>query len=127
MHEPRAVVSRFVSDVLHGADPAAAERLVASQPLRRRVDAFRAAFPDLAVETDLLIADGDLVAMRATGRGTHLGTFQGIAPSGRAWSATCNALYRVRDGTIVEAWVLWDLLAILEQIGGVRRLGATTA
>lgn len=127
MLDPRDVVSRFVSDVLVAGDGRAAERLIASEPFRQRVLAFRAAFPDLAVATDLLIGDGDLVAMRTTGRGTHLGTFQGIAPTGRTWTATCNALYRVQSGAIVDAWVLWDLLAILEQIGGVRRLTATTA
>lgn len=127
MPDPRAVVSRHVSDVLMGTDSEAAERIIASEPFRQRVLAFRAAFPDLVVEIDLLISEGDLVAMRATGRGTHLGTFQGIAPTGRRWTATCNALYRVQSGAIVEAWVLWDLLAILEQIGGIRRLEATTA
>ena len=127
MLEPRAVINRYVSDVLVAADGGAAEGLIASEPFRQRVLAFRAAFPDLAVETDLLIAEGDLVAMRTTGRGTHLGTFQGIAPTGRSWTATCNALYRVQSGAIVEAWVLWDLLTILEQIGGVRRMQATTA
>lgn len=127
MLDPRTVVSRYVSDVLVGGDAEAAERLIASEPLRQRMLAFRAAFPDLAVETDLLIAEGDLVAMRATGRGRHIGTFQGIAPTGRTWTATCTALYRVQANAIVEAWVQWDLLAILEQIGGVRRSEAATA
>lgn len=127
MLDPRTVVSRYVADVLTGAGTESAERLIASEPFRQRVAAFRAAFPDLELATDLLIAEGDLVALRATGRGTHLGVFQGIAPTGRAWTATCNALYRVQSGAIVEAWVMWDLLAILEQIGGVRRLTTATA
>ena len=127
MLEPRAVISRYLTEVLMGTDDTAAERLIANEPFRRRVRAFRSAFPDLAVQPSLLFAEGELVAMHATGRATHRGTFQGIPPTGRTWSATCSALYRVRSGTIVEAWVQWDVLAILEQIGGVRRVEAATA
>ena len=127
MDDPRTVVRRYLSDVLIGGNARTAELLIANEPFRQRVMAFRRAFPDLSVEPDLLIAEGDLVAMRATGRGTHLGTFQGIAPTGCSWSATCTALYRVQGGAIVDAWVQWDLLAILEQIGAVRRSEAATA
>ena len=31
------------------------------------------------------------------------------------------------SGVITDAWVQWDLLSILEQIGGVRRLDGTSA
>lgn len=127
MDDPRAVVVRYLSDVLIGGNARTAKRLIANEPFRERVAAFRRAFPDVTVEPDLLFAEGDLVGMRATGRGTHLGTFQGIAPTGRRWTATCTALYRVQGGAIVDAWVQWDLLAILEQIGAVRRSHAATA
>jgi predicted ester cyclase len=127
MDDPRTVVRRYLSDVLTGGNARMASGLIANEPFRQRVMAFRRAFPDVSVEPDLLIAEGDLVAMRATGRGTHLGTFQGIAPTGHSWSATCTALYRVQGGAIVDAWVQWDLLAILEQIGAVRRSEAATA
>jgi predicted ester cyclase len=127
MDDPRTVVRRYLSDVLVGGNARTAKRLIANEPFRQRVAAFRRAFPDLSVEPDLLIAEGDLVAMRAIGRATHLGTFQGIAPTGCSWSATCTAVYRVQGGAIVDAWVQWDLLAILEQIGAVRRSAAATA
>lgn len=127
MDDPRTVITQYVTQVLAGGDAQAAKRLIANEPFRQRVHAFRTAFPDVSVEPELLIAEGDLVALRATGRGTHLGTFQGVAPTGRSWTATCTALYRVRGGAIVDAWVQWDVLAILEQIGGVRRAGAATA
>lgn len=127
MDDPRSVVKRYVSEVLVGGDEPAAGRLIANEPFRQRVRTFRKAFPDLAVEPELLFAERDLVAMRATARATHLGTFQGVPPTGRSWSATCTALYRVRGGAIVDAWVQWDVLGILEQIGAVRRAGVATA
>lgn len=127
MLDPRPVVSRYLAEVLNRGDRGALDELVASGPFRERVLAFLGAFPDLRVELEHLIAEGDMVAIRATGRATHAGPFQGVPATGRPWTATCTALYRVEDGAIAEAWVQWDLLAILEQVGGIRRVEAATA
>lgn len=127
MGDPRTVVRRYLAEVLDRGDREALDELVANGPFRDRVLAFRTAFPDLTVELEHLLAEGDMVAIRATGRGTHAGSFQGVPATGRAWTATCTALYRVESGAIVEGWVQWDLLAILEQIGGIRRVEAATA
>ena len=121
------VVSRFLIDVLTGGDLVALEELVSNQELRRRVVSFRQAFPDLAIRSRLLISEGDLVAVHITGRGTHRGFFQGVPASGRVWTAGCSALYRIENQQIADAWVNWDLLAILEQIGGVTRSAAASA
>ena len=127
MIDPRTVVRRYVAEALVAGDPGAIDELIATGPLRERVRAFRSAFPDLAVQLEHLVSEGDLVAIRATGRGTHAGPHQGIPASGRAWSATCTAIFRVASGAIVDAWVQWDELAILEQIGGIRRAAAASA
>ena len=122
---PAVVVRRYLGEALTGGRAQALEALVSGADLRRRATSFRRAFPDLVVTVQQLIADGDMVGVHVTGRGTHLGVFQGVPPTGRAWTAGCTALYRVADGRIVDAWVNWDLLSMLEQIGGIRR--ATTA
>jgi predicted ester cyclase len=123
MQSARTVVERYVADVLGGARPEAAAELVADDTLLRRGALFRAAFPDVGISTKLVVSDREAVGVTLSARGTHTGPFQGVAPTGRSWSATCSALYRVVDGRIVDHWVNWDLLAILEQIGAVRRIG----
>ncbi|MGH2455721.1 MAG: ester cyclase [Candidatus Limnocylindria bacterium] len=120
-------VERYIALVLNGMEPDAAAALIAHAVLRRRASALRAAFPDLAVTTALLIADESWVAVHLTGRGTHTGIFQGVPPTGRSWAAGCNAIYRVQAGRIVESWEMWDLLGILEQLGGVRRAATASA
>jgi predicted ester cyclase len=45
--------------------------------------------------------------------------FRGYPPSGKKWQATASAWYQVGDGRIVNAWINWDWLAILEAIGAV--------
>lgn len=125
--QPRDVVERFVAEVLNGMHPAGAANLIADPSLARRVERFRDAFPDLAVEANVLLADGELVAGHFTGRGTHLGLFQGVPPTGAAWTAGCTAIYRVDGERIAEAWVNWDLLGLLEQLGALKRAQTVSA
>ena len=46
---------------------------------------LRTAFPDLHFTIEELVAEADTVAGRVTMRGTHLGPFQGIAPTARSF------------------------------------------
>jgi predicted ester cyclase len=124
---PKDVVKRYVSEVLNGAGPARAEDLVSDESFRRRIDAFRSAFPDLEVTTHVLVAEGDLVAGHFTGRGTHEGLFHGVPPTSRRWRALCTAVFRVADGRIAEAWMNWDLLTLMEQLGAIERVRTVSA
>lgn len=124
---PRDVVERYLSEVLNGTGPATDEELISNATFLQKVRGFRGAFPDVHVVVKRIIAEGDLVATQLIGHGTHRGIFQGVPPTGRAWSASCTALYRVEDGRIAEFWVNWDLLDILEQLGAVRRSPAASA
>ena len=123
----RTVVERYLLEVLGGTGPATADELVANAGLRQRVAAFRVAFPDLSIVPHLLLASDDFVAVHASGRGTHRGVFQGVPASGRTWTASCTALYRVENGRICDYWINWDLLAILEQLGAVDRRAPASA
>lgn len=125
--EPIAIVQRFLDEVMNGGRPESAPELVDSEPLRRRVAAFRAAFADLRVQAVRMVADGACVAVHLVGSGTHTGPFQGGGPTGRTWSSSCTAIYEVRDGRIVDFWVTWDTLDIAEQLGVVRRAAGTSA
>lgn len=121
MSTPIEIVRRYLSQALGGREPSVADELIGSDALRTRHDVFLAAFPDLSVTPHLVVGAGDFVAVHLSGRASHLGQFQGLPPTGRTWTASCTAIYRVVDERIVDFWVNWDLLAILEQIGGVRR------
>lgn len=125
--EPRVVVERYLAEVLNGANPSSAAELIASPELRQRVDSFGVAFPDARTKTLHLLSDGDLVAVHLTGSGTHLGIFQGCPPTGRTWTATCTAIYRVEAGRIHDAWSDWDWLAVMEQLHCIERVETVSA
>ena len=118
--EPRDVVERY----LEGAFEA---DLVSSPELWQRTMHLRDAFPDLEVDTLALIAEGDRVAAHFVARGTHEGVYQGVPPTGRKWEANCTAIFHVSDGRIVEAWMTWDSLSLLEQLGAIARVEAVSA
>ena len=86
---------------------------------KQMVGAFRAAFPDLQVIVEDLIAEGDKVALRLRGRGTHRGAFAGVAPTGRSVTLTSVELLRLAGGKLVEHWDEFDTLGVLQQLGAL--------
>ena len=123
----RAIVERFIDHVMNGGRPASASELVHSEPLSRRVALLRAAFPDLHVKVVRILAEGPLVAVHLIATGTHLGSFHGAAPTGRTWSTTCTAIYEVDERGIVDFWLNWDTLDMLEQLRIVTRASEVSA
>jgi steroid delta-isomerase-like uncharacterized protein len=86
--------------------------------VKAQVRSLRAAFPDLTVTIEALVAEGDLVAVRGTWRGTQQGEFRGVPPIGRRIELTGMAFWRVAGGQIRESWGLIDLPTLLRQLQG---------
>ncbi len=80
-----------------------------------------AAFPDLRVTTEDLIADGDKVVERWTQTQTHTGIaiFGAPANSGKKVRITGISIYRFKDGKIVEHWAEMDFMGVLQQLGAL--------
>jgi len=64
----------------------------------------RTGFPDIQVVIDVLIAEGDRVALRTVWRGTHLGEYEGVAATGKQVVRTMIQIFRIADGKIAEEW-----------------------
>jgi steroid delta-isomerase-like uncharacterized protein len=80
---------------------------------------YTAAFPDMRVVVDDVVADGDRVAMRWTLTGTHNGNLMGIPPTGKPVNVSAITIQRIAGGTIVEGWTIFDALGMMQQIGVV--------
>ena len=78
---------------------------------------FRAAFPDLHVEIEDLVTEGDKVVCRFASSGTHQGALMGVPPTGKrvTWTAIC--IDRYDGGKIVERWEVTDMLGMMAQLG----------
>jgi predicted ester cyclase len=83
--------------------PELVARYVTDPHLMKHIAECEAGFPGYELLTEDLIAEGDLVALRATFRGTHTGSFAGVAPTGRTASASLIIIYRVAGNKIVQS------------------------
>jgi steroid delta-isomerase-like uncharacterized protein len=129
--DARILVRRYIDRVWNGGDAAALEELtlpdftysLGGQPPRDRTGMAqflretRAAFPDWRVETDDLIVEGDLAAVRWHGRVTHTGPFRGVPATGRRIDVSGINVYRVSNGRIAAEWEQTDSLGMLLQLG----------
>jgi len=91
--ENKALVRRFVDEFWNGGNLLAADEMMAADAvvhepvigtpadLKTLVGDFRTAFPDWHSTVEEMIVEGDRVAERWTGRGTHRGEFQGLPPT----------------------------------------------
>jgi steroid delta-isomerase-like uncharacterized protein len=80
------------------------------------VNLFRSAFPDFQFTLDQILAEGDRLAIRLTGRGTHKGNFMGIPPTEKNVSFDSMTFMRVQDGKIAEHWGLLDIPGLVQQL-----------
>jgi predicted ester cyclase len=83
---------------------------------RQAVGAFRRALSDVHFTEDGLFADGDIVVLQWTFRGTHTGEFNGIAATGRRTSRGVD-IFRMADGKIAERWA-YDDGSLMRQLTG---------
>jgi predicted ester cyclase len=93
---------------------------------KRHILGVRQTYPDLLVTVQQQIAEGDWVVTRITARGTHLGAWLGIAPTGKQVEITGVNIDRVVDGRIVEHGGAANLLEPLLAIGAIRVVGPRT-
>jgi predicted SnoaL-like aldol condensation-catalyzing enzyme len=101
-----------------GADSIAMPR--GPEIIKQHVTEWVAGFPDMRFTIVHLLAEGDYVMMQCVGQGTHLGTWLGIAATGKVITIQTQIIQRMSDGRIVEDWVITDFLGVFQQFGLVR-------
>ena len=79
--------------------------------------AMRTAFPDLHVEVDTLVADGDQVAFAYTLTGTNNGPFQGHDATRKPIRIRGVQISKFVDGKMTERWGSSDELGLMTQLG----------
>ncbi|WP_374772104.1 ester cyclase [Streptomyces sp. NBC_01310] len=101
----------FVANVPGAPDP-----LHGREVWRLGAQAMLDGFPDLQIDVEEMFGAGDKVAVRVQFRGTHRGTFQGVAATGREVGFRSVEIYRIEDEKIAEEWVAPDLISLMQQI-----------
>lgn len=84
---------------------------------------FLAAFPDVQVTIDDLIAEGDKVVARLRATATNTGPFAGQPLIGKKVEIHSIRIYRIFGNRIVDTWAMQDRLGLMEQLGLVQPVG----
>ena len=134
VEENKAVVRRYIEGVINKKNLAVVDELYDAnyvghlagmedihgpEGLKQAVATFFTAFPDLHCTVEDMVGEGDKVVCRFTGRGTHQGEFQGVAPTGKQATLTGIVISRIVSGKIVEEWEVIDMLGMMQQLGAI--------
>ena len=112
-----AIVDEMLAPDYVNHSPLESDQPAGRDGYKRAIVTLRTGFPDLTSTVEEVLVEGDRVVTRYTAKGTHLGTFQGVAPTGKRIEAGGTTIDRYAGGRIVETWDSFDLLAVYRQIG----------
>jgi steroid delta-isomerase-like uncharacterized protein len=85
--------------------------------LRSSFNNFTTAFPDVQINIEEMIGEGDKVVVWWTFHGTHRGSFQGIPATGKTVEWDGMDLYTMSDRKITSLMRKADSRALLQQLG----------
>lgn len=134
LDEMKALVRHHDDDIINKHDLSALERDLAPDAVdhaagpdaepgpagaRAWLSTVFAAFPDVAATIEDVIAEDDRVVVRKMWRGTHEGTFMGVAPTGRSVQFEGIVIWRIEKGKLAERWAQIDRLGLMQQLGVV--------
>ncbi|MEJ0020275.1 MAG: ester cyclase [Acetobacteraceae bacterium] len=103
-----------VAHGLPGPDGEAPRGAAGFKPLFQQ---YRSAFPDIRIDVEDVMIDGDRMCARCIITGNHTGPGLPMPPTGQPIRVTGTCIVRVRDGKIVEGWNHFDFLSMYQQLG----------
>ena len=81
---------------------------------------YRAAFPDLRLETEDVLVSGDKAVARVRATGTHQAELMGMPATGRRVDVQLIDITRFGDdGLAREHWGVMDALGMMQQLGAI--------
>lgn len=104
---------------VHGVPGPEEGELTGRDAIEGYLQEYLQAFPDLTATLEEVVAEGDMVAYRATITATHEGEFMGMPPTGEKVNVDGEGFFRIEEGKIAEAWPQMDTLGMLQQLGVV--------
>ncbi|MFL5586717.1 MAG: ester cyclase [Ktedonobacteraceae bacterium] len=95
-----------VDEIFHPnfVDRSTPEQPPGTEGVKDYISMVRTGFPDISITIEDLVAEEERVVVRTTWRGTHLGEYEGIAPTGKQATRSMIQIFHVKDGKLLEEW-----------------------
>lgn len=134
----KALIRQFYKEVVNTGDLTKVERYLGSnyvevsdgkrhaigiEGAKEHISGVRQTYPDLTIEIERQIAEGEWVATCIIARGTHRGLWLGIKPTEKTLVFTGVNIDRVVDGRIVEHGGAANMLGPLLEVGAITVVG----
>ena len=134
IEENKALAARMTEDIWNQGNMAAVDELCAPnfafnfappgmpsdrESYKKVITMHRNAFHSLHLTNEIVIAEGEKVAVRGWLRGVHQGEYMGIAPTGKQVTMTYNSIVRIEGGKIAEEWTEVDMVGLMQQSGAM--------
>jgi predicted ester cyclase len=137
VEENKAIVARFYEELWNNRNLSVADEIIAPdcvthqlqsgavsagvtrnpEAVKLHISEWLDGFPDLHFVVEQMIAEGDRVMSQSVMRGTHTGTWHGLAPTDKEVWIRLMVTQRIVEGKIVEDWVLVEALGLFQQLG----------
>jgi steroid delta-isomerase-like uncharacterized protein len=121
------VADEFFASTYTHHDPSTPDAGRGPESEKKRVTLYRTALHDLRLTIEDIIAEGEMVMARWSCRATHKGDLNGIAPTGKQIAISGISMVRFASGKMVEGWITWDALGLMQQLGVVPDVAKTMA
>jgi steroid delta-isomerase-like uncharacterized protein len=89
---------------------------VTLKQLKQYAHTFFAAFPDIRITIEDMVAEGDKVAVWVNWKATHQGEYLGIPPTGKKIDITVAMIIKIAGGRWSEFWNVTDV-RLMQQLG----------
>ena len=87
-----------------------------AEDLKRIVTGWHLAFANFQFKIEELVAEGDIVAIRAILSGTHQDVWKDIPATGKRVSVTAMMFFRFSNGQMKEIWEDYDEFGMRQQL-----------
>jgi len=89
---------------------------VSLEQLKQYAHTFFAAFPDISITINDMVAEGDKVAVLVNWKATHQGEYMGIPPTGKKIDITVAMIIKIIGDRWVEFWNVTNI-RLAQQLG----------
>jgi len=118
-HGDESTIDRLLhaDGVIHGLPTPDGQPIRDPQNFRPFYQAFRSAFPNISIEVQQVVCQGDKAVAYCRVMGTHRGAGLDIPATGKAVEIFGFAMCEVAEDKVIASWNCFDFLGMYRQLG----------